>query len=245
MSTDRVALVTNVEQYAGPGSVDALLAAGWTVIAHDRRWPADEMRREQFGSANPNVLALGEAEPHDLVARALTELGHIDALVSNDVVHPVTRPIEECTLDELRQGLHDGLVWPFALASAVVPSMKGRRSGALVFITSGTAIRPHANATIYSAARAGASALAVALSKELGPNNIQVNAIGPNWSESETYFPAERRASPQLAEALEREVPIRRLGRQEEMGALVALPASQAATSMTGQFIAFGGGIYP
>ena len=74
MTAPRVALVSDALQYAGPGSVAALSAAGWKVLAHDPSF-ADEVERAQFVSAHPDVD-----------------------------VHPVTRPIEDCAVDEPAPG---------------------------------------------------------------------------------------------------------------------------------------------
>ncbi len=245
MSEASIALVTNAREYAGPGSVAALLENGFAVLCHDRSF-GDEACRTQFENDYPGAITLLEQEPAALIETALREHGRIDALVSNDIILSSMKPIEDATLEEYRVVIEDGLVWPFALANAVVPQMKERQSGALVFITSGAALAPSQNLTMYSSARAGAVALSQSLAKELGPFNIQVNAICPNWFKSETYFSDERLAQyPKLAERIQNEVPIKRLGQQHEMGELVALLVSQKAMPVTGQAIAFAGGFYP
>jgi len=245
MNNNRVALVTNSLVYAGPGSIEALLENEFTVVCHDKSF-LDEVCRQQFAEAHPGAIPLSEQEPGLLVETALARHKRIDVLVSNDVIGPNMKPIEEATADEYRAVIEDGMVWPFALANAVVPQMKERQSGALIFVTSGAALAPSQNLSMYSSARAGAVALSQSLAKELGPFNIQVNAICPNWFKSETYFSDERLAKyPKLAERIETDVPIKRLGQQHEMGALVALLATQKAMPMTGQAIAFAGGFYP
>ena len=245
MTDKRVALVTNAREYAGPGSVAALLEQGLAVACHDKAFD-DSASRKAFAEEYPGAIPLSEQEPASLVERVLDECGRIDVLVSNDVILSAMKPIEAATVDEYRAAIEDGMVWPFALANAVVPHMKERQSGAMIFVTSGAALAPHQNLSMYSSARAGAVALSQSLAKELGPFNIQVNAICPNWFKSETYFSDERLAQyPKLAERIKNDVPIKRLGQQHEMGALVALLASQKAMPVTGQAIAFAGGFYP
>lgn len=245
MGDNLIALVTNAREYAGPGSVAALLEHEFTVVCHDRSFD-DEASRMSFTEEYPAATPLAEQEPVTLVEATLREHGRIDVLVSNDVILSSMKPIEAATVDEYRAVIEDGLVWPFSLANAVAPHMKKRQSGALIFITSGAALAPHQNLSMYSSARAGAVALSQSLAKELGAFNIQVNAICPNWFKSETYFSDERLAQyPKLAERINKDVPIKRLGQQHEMGALVALLASQKAMPVTGQAIAFAGGFYP
>jgi NAD(P)-dependent dehydrogenase (short-subunit alcohol dehydrogenase family) len=80
----------------------------------------------------------------------------------------------------------------------------------------------------------------------LPPFNIQVNAIAPNFFQNDTYYPAARwEEDAQFRAALERQVPLKRLGQPEEMGALIAFLASGKATFVTGQVIAFTGGWWP
>jgi NAD(P)-dependent dehydrogenase (short-subunit alcohol dehydrogenase family) len=92
----------------------------------------------------------------------------------------------------------------FALSRAVVPQMKQRRSGKLLFVTSAAPLRGLPNYSMYATARRAANALAVSLARELAPFQIQVNAIDPNFVESPTHFPAKLFADP---EALKKKSP--------------------------------------
>ncbi|WP_439134068.1 SDR family oxidoreductase [Pseudomaricurvus sp.] len=245
MSDQKVALVTNAREYAGPGSVAALLDDGFFVLCHDKSF-VDELVRKEFSQEFSGAIPLAEQCPVALVEAVMREKGRVDVLVSNDVIHSNMKPIETATVDEYREAIEGGMVWPFLLANAVVPQMKERQSGALIFVTSGAALAPYQYLSMYSSARAGAVALSQSLAKELGPFNIQVNAICPNWFKSDTYFSDKQLAEyPKLAERITKEVPIKRLGQQHEMGELVSLLASQKAMPMTGQAIAFDGGFYP
>lgn len=244
MDPQPVALVTNVFEYGGPGSAEALAEAGYRVAVHDVRF-AEARTRESYAGEHPGTIAFAEQDPEALAAAVLDRMGRVDVLVSNDVIHATGVRFEDTSTEDLRAILEKGMVWPWILAKAFQPGMKERRRGAMIFITSGTAIRPASGAVAYGAARAGAANFAMGLAKELGRYNIQVNAIGPNWFKSETYFPDDFERSDFVQNALKREVPLQRLGRQDEMGALVVLLASQKAMPITGQMIAFGAGYYP
>ena len=171
MSEQRIALITNVHEYAGPGTVTALLAAGIKVVGHDRRF-AEANARAKFERENPGAVAMTEQEPEQLAAGVLRDHGRVDALVSNDILTSGRKKIEEATIEEYRQFFELGMVWPFTLSRALVPQMKQRRAGAIVLITSGTALRPTSKNSMYSSVRAGAAALATSLSKELGPHLV-------------------------------------------------------------------------
>jgi 3-oxoacyl-[acyl-carrier protein] reductase len=93
---------------------------------------------------------------------------------------------------------------------------------------------------MYSAARSATTSLAQGLAVEAAPYDIQVNPIGPAWFENPTYYP--ERLRDRFQRAVEREVPLRRLGRQDELGALIGFLVSGQAAPMTGQFLPFTAG---
>lgn len=124
--------------------------------------------------------------------------------------------------------------------------MKEARTGRIILVTSAAAVRPLATAVLYSAARAAATTLVTGAAKALGEHNIQLNAIGPDWFENPAYFPPGLwESDTELRATVAEEVPLQRLGRQDEMGALIAFLASGKATPVTGQFFGFTGGWLP
>lgn len=240
-----VAVVTNATGYAGPGAVIGLLAEQWTVACVDPSF-ADEQRAADFVAGRTDLIAFSETEPRALISAVLERLGRIDALISNDIIPEPIRAIDGSTSADLREVLEQGVVYPFELSQALLPHMRERRSGAIIFITSSTARYPMGQVAIYGAARAAATGYAIALGQAVGPDNIQVNVIGPNWMKNPTYFPDGWEAlMPGFKPKLDNEVPLRRLGRPDEVGSLIALLASQKAMPLTAQYISFAAGAYP
>ena len=241
----KVALVTNATGYAGPGAIIGLLAEDWMVACADPSF-ADERRAAAFIAGRDGLVAFNETEPRALVAAVLERLGRVDALVSNDIIPEPIRPIDGSTAADVREVLEQGVVYPFELSQALLPHMRERRSGSMIFITSSTARYPIGMVAIYGAARAAATGYAIALGQEVGPDNIQVNVIGPNWMKNPTYFPdGWEKLMPGFKPKLDNEVPLRRLGRPDEVGSLIALLASQKAMPLTAQYISFAAGAYP
>jgi 3-oxoacyl-[acyl-carrier protein] reductase len=243
MTDTRVALVTNVHEYGGPGAVAALADLGMCVVGHDVRFP-DEQAREDFTAQHPGMDARSEQLPESLVRGVLDDHGRLDVVVSNDVA-PFASAFSQATVEDYRELLERLAVWPFALAKAAIPALQQRGAGSLIFITSATAERPVPGTALYAAARAATTMLAAALPKELWGSGIQVNAIGPHWMSNPTYFPEGWDRDDRRRERFEREVPMQRLGRQEELGALIALLASGSCAPVTGQFIGFTCGWLP
>lgn len=241
----KIALVTNATGYAGPGAVIGLLAEGWAVAGADPSF-GDEAKATAFVDGRGGLITFSETEPRALLAAVIGKCGQIDALVSNDIIPDPLRPIDASTAEDLRTVLEQGVVYPFELSQALLPHMRERGGGAMIFITSTTARYPMGQVAIYGAARAAATGYAIALGQAVGPENIQVNVIGPNWMKNPTYFPDNwEELMPGFRSKLDNEVPLRRLGRPDEVGALIALLASRKAMPLTAQYISFAAGAYP
>ena len=239
---EKVAVVTNVTEYAGAPAAMALAADGFAVLCHDPSFTEAEARTA-FEASRPDCLAAAAQEPEALVAEAVARLGRLDALVSNDPWPARRLRIGEATPEEYRATIEALMVTPFRLAAAAAVVMEGQGGGRIVLVTSAAPLRPYPGFSMYASARAGASGLAQALGKELGAANIQVNAVAPNFLSSETYYPKAQWADdPKYVERLKRMVPMQRLGRPEEVGALIAFLASGKADFVTAQVIPFTGG---
>jgi NAD(P)-dependent dehydrogenase (short-subunit alcohol dehydrogenase family) len=174
--TNSVAIVTNITQYAGPAAARGLVEAGFTVVCHDRTF-IDAEARAAFAAAHPTLTVNPEQDPRALIETTIAQHGQIDALVSNDLATLAATHIEDAAVEDYRATIEALMVRPFLLAQAVVPHMKTRGCGRIIMITSASALQPLPEYAMYVSARGGASTLAVTLAKELGPYNIQVNAI--------------------------------------------------------------------
>ncbi len=240
--SERIALVTHLSEYAGLPGAAALAADGCRVFCHDPSF-ADAAARHAFAAGNPGLEPLTATAPEDLVAEVTGIAGRLDVVVSNDT-HPATRArIEQADAQAYRETIEALMVWPFRLAGAAAAVMKGQGGGRLVFITSASPLHPYPGFSMYASARAGASSLSQALARELAPHGIQVNAIAPNFLYSETYYPrAQWMDDPRYVQRLKDMVPMGRLGRPDEIGALISFLASGKAEFVTGQVIAFTGG---
>ena len=238
---DRVVLITNVEHFVGRPVTDALAVQGATVVCHDRSF-ADAAAAERFVAANPALAVVRAQTPAEIVAQANEARGRIDAVVCNDAGAAIRAPIEVASTDDMRSALEEMVVFPFEMARAVVPQMKARRRGKILFITSATPLRGLPNYSMYVTARGATNALALSLAQELGRDNIQVNAIAPNYVESPTYFPPELVDDPETLARMTRNIPLKRLGKPEEVAALVAFYASDKSDFITGHVMPFAGG---
>lgn len=241
MNLDWVVLVTNVEHFVGKPAAIELAAQGATVVCHDTSF-VDASVAETYIAAHPELNITRAQQPKEIIEDVVKTQGHIDVMICNDGGAAVRAPIESAMTDDLRSALEEMVVFPFEMARAVVPQMKCRKSGKILFITSATPMRGLPNYSIYVTARGATNALAVSLAQELGRDNIQVNAIAPNYVESSTYFPPELVNDAQALAKMIRNIPLKRLGKPEEIAALIAFYASDQSNFITGQVTPFAGG---
>jgi 3-oxoacyl-[acyl-carrier protein] reductase len=172
------------------------------------------------------------------VAKVLSAHSRLDVLVNNAGCH------EDALLAMMKpeswsRVLATNLDAAFHGCQAVLPTMISQRAGRIVNIASLSALLAPAGQTNYAAAKAGLVALTQSLAKEVARIGITVNAVCPGYLETEAlagWSDAERQA------ALAR-VPMRRLGRPEEVAALVRFLACPAAGYITGSALKIDGGI--
>ncbi len=225
----RVILVTCAAHFVGTGAIHALATAGATVLA----------QRPQTGTLPAETL--DEEAPEALVQAALDRHGRLDGVVSNDF-HPAARaPITEADPQALRAALEDLVVTPFRLARAAVPVLRESR-GRLVLVTSAAPLQGLPNYAIYVTARGAANMLATTLARELARDGICVNAVAPNFIESESYFLKTLLEDEAKRAKIVGNVPLGRLGRPEEVGALIAFLMSEEAGFLTGHVYPVAGG---
>lgn len=238
----RTVLVTNVNQYAGPGIVETLVQQGARVICHDASF-FDPAARDSFRENHAGVECLTSLEPVTLVQELADDALIVDAVVSNDTYPNTPMPIGEIDLENLRSTFDAVFMFPVQLAQLLLPGMKKRGAGSFVFITSARPLRPEHGFAVPTSIRAGTTAFALAMAREAASFGVQVNVVAPNYLYSELYYPRSRFIDdPEGREQIANLVPMGRLGTQEEIGELVAFLASGRSGFVTGQVINFTGG---
>jgi 3-oxoacyl-[acyl-carrier protein] reductase len=235
-------LITHATQYAGPGSVDALRKPHPQIFCHDASF-ADPRLAAAFEQAHAGTLALTAQDPEAIAAELQQRGAAIETLIHNDVYPNQPAAIEKVHLDALRASIEALLVFPWQLTQLLMPAMKQRRSGRIIFITSARYLQPEEGFAVATSVRAATTQFALALARECAPHQISVNVIAPNFLASEAYYPRAKYVESEEGRAfVANHVPFGRLGTAEEMGALVAFLAAGDAPFVTGQVIHFTGG---
>jgi len=95
---------------------------------------------------------------------------------------------------------------------------------------------------MYVTARGANNALTLTLAQELAGDNIQVNALAPNYVESPAYFPKELLENPETLAKITKNIPLGRLAKPHEIGEALAFLASDSSNFITGHVMPFAGG---
>jgi 3-oxoacyl-[acyl-carrier protein] reductase len=164
--------------------------------------------------------------------------GAVDILVNNAGIAGVSKKLWQCSLDEWRTVVELNLLGVFYCCHAVVPLMIEKNYGRIVNISSVAGKEGNPNASHYSAAKAGVIALTKSLGKELAGTGIRVNCVTPAVIETEILSQISKE---HLAYMLAK-IPLGRVGKAEEVAAMVAWMCSEECSFTTGATFDITGG---
>jgi meso-butanediol dehydrogenase / (S,S)-butanediol dehydrogenase / diacetyl reductase len=164
-------------------------------------------------------------------------LGGIDVLIANAGIS-IRHPVLEITPEDWSRVLSVNLEGVFWCAQAAARRMSAGQGGVILMTASTNAYVAHPGYADYNASKAGVVMLARTMALELAPS-IRVNAVCPGYVMTPMQ---EAEYTPEMLEAVNRKLPIRRHARPEEIAALFAFLASADAAYLTGTTIAIDGG---
>ncbi|MDC0714344.1 SDR family oxidoreductase [Stigmatella sp. ncwal1] len=234
---DRRALVLGASGGLGFAIASTLVKEGAKVAICSRSEERIRAAASSMGAVQGIVADLtAPGSTRSVVEKAIAVLGGVDILVIN-TGGPPKGGILEVSDAQWQEGFQS--LWMGAVEGirAAVPGMKERNWGRIVLVTSSSAREPMSGLTISSGLRAGLMGLTKIVSDEVAAQGITLNAVLPG------YHATDRLKQLGIAEErLSAQIPARRLGRPEELGALVAFLSSDQAAYITGQSIVADGG---
>ena len=246
----KVALISGGSRGIGAATVRMFTAADAKVAFSYRsaRSQAEALAKE-CGPNGCHPIASDLDRPEaaaSLVAETVRHFGRLDILVANHGVWPAEDvPIERMSDEQWRSTLSINLDGVFGLVKHAVGQMKTQpRSigpmGHIVLISSTSGQRGEAYHCDYSATKGALISMVKGLSTELASAGIYVNCVAPGWVD--TDMSADALKDPKSGEQILRTIPLRRVGRPEEIAAPVLFLCTQHASFITGEVFNVNGG---
>jgi len=239
---EKVALVTGAARGIGLAVARKFLAEGWRAALLDIE---GELLWNSIAALNAAGDTLGlhcdvsDAEAvTDAIASVEKRFGRLDALVNNAGI-AVFAPLLETSNEDWRRVLEVNLTGPFICTKAAVPLMREHGGGAIVNITSISAVRASTLRSAYGTSKAGLAHLTKQLAVELASLGIRVNGVAPGPVETAM---AKAVHTPEIRADYHDAIPLNRYGLEEELAEAVFFLCSDRASYITGQILAVDGG---
>ncbi len=240
----KTAIVTGGSRGIGRACAARLAAEGAKVaFVYNSNRQAAESLLDELKSAPGEVRALQAdvrdlKRAHQLVDALFDEWEQIDVLINSaGVVRDGL--LGAMTADQWREVIETNLGGTFNYCHAVTQPMMMARRGSIVNLSSTAAEFAARGQVNYAASKGGIDSLTRALAKELAPRNVRVNAIAPGMIETDMSQVIRGIAGDQIKKM----IPLKRIGRPEEIAAVAAFLASDEAAYLTGQVVRVDGGL--
>ncbi|HEX4592972.1 MAG TPA: 3-oxoacyl-[acyl-carrier-protein] reductase [Bryobacteraceae bacterium] len=242
--TNRTALVTGASRGIGRSCALALAEAGARVAVAARNVEQLEALATEIRSKSREafVVSMDLADPESIkeaIAKTAKDFGPIAILVNNAGITKdgLAMRMKKPDWDVV---IATNLTGAFIAIQQVLPGMMRERWGRIINISSLVGEMGNAGQSNYAASKAGLIGLTKSIAQEMGSRNITVNAVAPGYVETDMT----QGLSDELKEKMLANIPLKRMGRAEDVAAAVRFLASEEAGYITGHVLSVNGGLY-
>jgi len=240
---DKVCIVTGAAQGIGLATVLKFAAEGATVIVCDLQVDAIEAAaaqcRELGAEAEAHVVDVTSREQiQAMVDQVKAKYGRIDVLVNNAGITKDAR-LQKMTEAQFDAVIDVNLRGVFHCAQAVADTMVAQGAGVILNASSVVGIYGNFGQTNYAAAKFGVIGFTKTWARELGPKGVRVNAVAPGFVETPILKTIPEKVLGEMCE----QVPLRRIGRPDEIANVYAFLASDEASYINGAVLEVSGGL--
>lgn len=240
---DKVALITGGSRGIGYATADAFLREGARVIITASSQSSADKAVQSLQERHPESVIVGispDLSSLDAVRKALHQVtaryGCLDILVNNAGVSEST-PFTEYTEEAFDRVMDLNVKGVFNATRAASECMIERGKGVILSTSSMVSIYGQPSGIAYPASKFAVNGLTVSLARELGPKGIRVNAVAPGIIETDMM----KAVPKEVIEPLAKQVPLRRLGKPEDIANAFVFLASEEASYITGVVLSVDG----
>ncbi len=241
----RRTLITGAASGIGRATVQRLASEGAVVGILDIDGEGADQTARELRSAGAEALSFQvDIVDAPAVAAAIAsfeaEAGPVEALINN-AGWDVAGNFAESDPATWRKVIDINLYGPLNLTRAVLPGMIERESGRIVSLASDAGRVGSSGEAVYAACKGGMISFSKSVAREVARQGITLNVVSPGPSDTPLF--ARFDESGKLAGALERAIPMRRLGQPEDYPGIIAFLISDDASFITGQTVSVSGGL--
>jgi NAD(P)-dependent dehydrogenase (short-subunit alcohol dehydrogenase family) len=240
--SDHVALVTGGVRGIGLAICEHLIGEGVRVAAgFSRNGPAAEAFLDRYGDHGASIhqgTIEDYADCERVVAEVIDRHRRLDILVNNAGV-TMDRTVRKMKPEEWDHVLRVNLNGTFYMSRAALLHMIERGYGRIINISSVIGERGNIGQANYAASKSGQFGLTMSLALECANKGITVNCVAPGFVETEMTAAV----PPEIMERVVEQIPVRRLGRPEEVARVVLFLAEPESSYITGQVYSINGGL--
>ena len=232
-------LITGGAGGIGTATAARFLEEGSRVVLMDKNQPACRLVEKKLPDLKPSIIV--DVSDPDAVQRAFLELDtrfdKLDILINNAGIS-VRNPFIDISPEQWQSVINVNLNGVFYVAQQAARRMLATGGGVIINMGSTNGIAGYHYYGDYNASKAGVIELTRSMALELGPT-IRVNAVCPGFIMTPMQ---EAEYTPEMQAEFEQKVPLRRLGRPEDVAGLFAFLASDDASFITGAYFVIDGG---
>ncbi|MFR5644521.1 MAG: 3-oxoacyl-[acyl-carrier-protein] reductase [Clostridium paraputrificum] len=244
MLKGKCAVVTGAAKGIGKAIALKLASSGVNIVLNYRSSEDKAIETEkEILSLGVEVLRVkGDiSKPNDvenLIDSAKKKFGKIDIMVNNAGITKDTLLLR-MKEEDFDSVINVNLKGVFNCLKAITPVMVKQKEGKIINLSSVVGLVGNAGQVNYAASKAGVIGMTKSLAKEIGSRGITVNAVAPGFIETDmTYVLGDK-----FKEEAKKNIPLKRLGKAEDVAEVVAFLASDSANYITGQVIHVDGGM--
>ena len=239
----KVSLITGAAQGIGLATALKFTREGATVVVCDIKQAGVDAAVAQCQAAGATavgfVLDVTQRDMVDaVVAQVKERFGRIDVLVNNAGITQDAR-LQKMTLEQFDRVIDVNLRGVFHCTQAVTDTMVAQGGGAILNASSVVGIYGNFGQTNYAATKFGVIGFTKTWSRELGPKGVRVNAVAPGFVET----PILSTIPDKVLDEMRAHVPLKRLGKPEEIANVYAFLASDEASYVNGAVLEVSGGM--